>query len=110
MEALKAVIGAKRKQAQEELRGRKFAKRSLIENARLTQLREQEHQERAEQANMLLYAGLRNSSFDGCRQLPLVGVCQRCRCGVGSPAAASRLAVLVAQEARAGGGTCPSNA
>ena len=29
-----------------------------IENARLTQLREEEHQEQAEQASMPLYAGL----------------------------------------------------
>ena len=60
MDALKAVIGAKRKQAQDELGGRKFAKRSQIETARLTQLREEEGQERAEQASMPLYVGLRN--------------------------------------------------
>ena len=62
MDALKAVIGAKRKQAQEELGGRKFTKRSQIEHARLTQLRAEEVQERAEQASMPLYAGLRNIS------------------------------------------------
>ena len=59
MDALKAVIGAKRKQAQEELGGRKFAKRSQIEIARLTLLREEEGQERLEQASMPLYVKLR---------------------------------------------------
>ena len=109
MDALKAVIGAKRKQAQEELGGRKFAKRSQIENARLTQLREEEVQERAEQASMDLCVGLCNSSSAACRKLPLVGACQRCRCGTGAPATAFRLPVLMVQEAHAGAGTCPSN-
>ena len=74
MDALKAVIAAKHKQAQDELGGRKVAKRSQIETARLTQLREEEGQERAEQASMPLYVGLRNYSSADRRKLLLVGV------------------------------------
>ena len=74
MDALKAVIGAKRKQAQEELAGRKFAKRSQIESARVAQLREEEHQERAEQASLPLNAGRGTLSCAVCRKLHLIGV------------------------------------
>ena len=73
MDALKAVIGAKRKQAQEELGGRKFAKRSLMEIARLTQLREEEEKERAELVSISFHVGLCTFSCAVGHKLPLEG-------------------------------------
>lgn len=46
MDALKALVAAKRKATEEEFKGKKFLKRSEIEEQRLKKLREEEEKER----------------------------------------------------------------
>lgn len=46
MDALKALVANKRKAVQDEFQGKKFARRSEIEDCRMRKLREEEEQER----------------------------------------------------------------
>ena len=46
MDALKALVASKRKSAEEEFKGKEYAKRSEIEELRLAKLREEEQRER----------------------------------------------------------------
>lgn len=46
MDKLKALVASKRKASEEEFKGKKYVKRSEIEELRVAKLREEERQER----------------------------------------------------------------
>jgi hypothetical protein len=51
MDTLKALLGNKRKAAEEEFKGKKYVKRGDIEDARLRKLREEEEKELREKVS-----------------------------------------------------------
>lgn len=58
MDALKALVAAKRKATEEEFKGKKFLKRSEIEEQRLKKLREEEEKERLQKVRVLMCSEL----------------------------------------------------
>ena len=53
MEALKAVLAAKRKAQEEAFQGKKFLKRSELEQLQLKKLKEEEEREKQEKASLM---------------------------------------------------------
>ncbi len=59
MDALKAVLAAKRKAQEEAFQGKKFLKRSELEQVQLKKLKEEEERERQEKASLVDLSVLR---------------------------------------------------
>jgi hypothetical protein len=71
MDKLKELVAAKRKAAEEEFKGKKYVKRSEIEELRIAKLREEERLEREKKVHACDKPAAPLRGLLSCRTLPL---------------------------------------